>query len=94
MKRSTVFMDESLERDIQAIAREEKRPVASLIREALAQYVANRNVAARIEPAFVAAGRSGRSDVAERHEDLLWDKAAKRKRAPRPSRPAPRRKAR
>lgn len=72
MKRTTVFLDETLERDLQAIARQEKRPVASLVREALAAYVANREPAAAPVLSFVGAGASGRSDVAERHEELLW----------------------
>ncbi len=74
MKRTTVFLDETLERDLQAIARQEKRPVASLVREALAAYVANREPAAVPALSFVGAGASGRSDIAERHEDLLWRK--------------------
>jgi predicted DNA-binding protein len=72
MKRTTVFLDETLERDLQAIARQEKRPVASLVREALAAYVANREPAAAPALSFVGAGASRRSDIAERHEDLLW----------------------
>ncbi len=72
MKRTTVFLDETLERDLQAIARQEKRPVAALVREALAAYVANREPAAGPALSFVGAGASGRSDIARRHEDLLW----------------------
>jgi len=74
MKRTTVFLDETLERDLQAIARQEKRPVASLVREALAAYVANREPTAAAALSFVGAGASGRSDISERHEDLLWRK--------------------
>jgi predicted transcriptional regulator len=74
MKRTTVFLDETLERDLQAIARQEKRPVAALVREALAAYVANREPATAPALSFVGAGASGRSDIAERHEDLLWRK--------------------
>jgi predicted DNA-binding protein len=74
MKRTTVFLDETLERDLQAIARQEKRPVASLVREALAAYVANREPTAGPALSFVGAGASGQSDIAERHEDLLWRK--------------------
>ena len=74
MKRTTVFLDETLERDLQAIARQEKRPVASLVREALAAYITNRKPTAAPALSFVGAGASGRSDIAERHEDLLWRK--------------------
>lgn len=72
MKRTTIFIEEGAERELQALARRKGRPVASLVREAVAQYV----VKARAEQAprlqFIAAGRSGREDVAERHEDLLF----------------------
>jgi predicted transcriptional regulator len=72
MKRTTIFIEEGAERELQALARRQGRPVASLVREAVAQYV----VKARAEQAprlrFIAAGRSGRDDVAGRHEDLLF----------------------
>ena len=85
MKRTTIFLDETLERDLQAIARQEKRAVASLVREALAAYVANREPAATPALSFVGAGASGRADIAERHEDLLWrkERAAAKIAAPR-----------
>ena len=82
MKRTTVFLDEALERDLQAIARHEKRPVASIVREALAVYVATRPAAETPALSFIGAGASGRSDTAERHEDLLWREKRAVKRAP------------
>ena len=72
MKRTTVFVSETTERDLQAIARRQGRPVASLVREALDGYV---NREARKGPKrlrFANIGDSGRSDVAERHEELLF----------------------
>jgi hypothetical protein len=71
MKRTTIFLDEGLERDLQGLARRQSRPVASLVREALEEYVADRRRAG-VPLSFVGAGASGRSDVAERHEALLW----------------------
>ena len=72
MRRTTIFLDEQLERELKALAKRADRPMASLVREALADYV----VTARKTPpkalGFVAAGRSGRQDTAERHEQLLW----------------------
>jgi predicted transcriptional regulator len=72
MRRTTIFLDEQLDRELKALARRAGRPTASLVREALADYV----VGARETPprglGFVAAGRSGRPDTAERHEELLW----------------------
>ena len=73
MKRTTLFIDPQLERELQALARREGRPMAALVREAVAQYVAAARVRGRGGLGFVAAGRSGRSDIAARHEDLLFD---------------------
>jgi hypothetical protein len=72
MKRTTVFLTESLERDLQVIARRQKRPLASVVREALDGYV-NREVR-RKGPSlrFAGIGASGRSDTAERHEEMLF----------------------
>jgi predicted transcriptional regulator len=72
MKRTTIFLDESVERDLQALARRQKRPLASVVREALDGYV-NREVR-RKGPGlrFAAVGSSGRSDTAERAEELLF----------------------
>ncbi len=69
MKRTTLFIDEALERDLQSIARQEKRAVASVVREALATYVASREPADTPALSFIGAGASGHSDTAERHED-------------------------
>jgi predicted transcriptional regulator len=75
MKRTTVFLDEGLERDLKALAARKGEPAASLVREALGEYVARHHPD---EPrlGFLAAGRSGRSDGAETHEDLLWQDLA------------------
>lgn len=71
MKRTTIFVPEPLERDLQLYARRENRPVASVVREALAEYLAARRTKSAL-PSFTGIGRSGRSDIAERHEELLW----------------------
>ena len=71
MKRTTIFIDEALERDLRAIAERDLRPVSGLVREALGAYVARRK---KEGPTlgFVAFGRSGHRDTAEMHEELLW----------------------
>ena len=71
MKRTTVFLAEGAERDLKSLAARQGEPVASLIREAISEYLVRRK---KERPAlgFVAAGRSGRDDVATRHEELLW----------------------
>jgi N-acetylmuramic acid 6-phosphate (MurNAc-6-P) etherase len=75
MKRTTIFIDEALERDLQALARRQGAAVASLVREAIAEYVIRHQDAGSPRLSFVGAGASGRSDVAERHEELLWPTA-------------------
>jgi CopG-like RHH_1 or ribbon-helix-helix domain, RHH_5 len=71
MKRTTVFIPEALERELQLCARQEGRPTASLVREALAEYVARHRPTPDL-PAFVAAFVSRRTDTADRHEDLVF----------------------
>jgi predicted transcriptional regulator len=72
MKRTTLFIDEQVERELQSLARRSGRPVAALVREAVEQYVVGARSDRTPRLGFVAAGRSGRSDIAERHEDLLF----------------------
>ena len=72
MKRTTIFVPEPLERDLQLYARQERKPVASIVREALTEYLAARRESASALPSFVGMGESGRTDVGERHEELLW----------------------
>ena len=71
MKRTTIFIDEPLERDLKARAERERRPMAELVREAVREYMAHDSAAAPL-PRFVGVGRSGRTDTAERHEELLF----------------------
>lgn len=73
MKRTTLFIEPQLERELQALARRQGRPMASLVREAVAQYVTAARVEGTARLGFVAAGRSGRTDVADRHEELLFE---------------------
>jgi predicted transcriptional regulator len=72
MKRATVFLDERLEHDLRLLARQDRRPTAALVREALEGYVSKRLRSRRTRLAFLAVGRSRRSDTAERHEELLF----------------------
>lgn len=70
MKRTTVFLQEELDRDVKALAERQGRAAASVVREALSEYVA-RHRGGGPGLSFLAAGRSGRDDVAERHEEIL-----------------------
>ena len=71
MKRTTIFTPETLERDLQLYARREGRAVASVVREAVEHYLTNAQ-AARPLPSFAGVGSSGRSDIADRHEKMLF----------------------
>ena len=89
MKRTTIFIDPQSERELQGLARRLRRPVASLVREAIERYVVDARGRAARGLGFVAAGRSGRRDVAERHEELLFE-ATGEPAPPRPAKPAAR----
>ena len=71
MKRTTIFVPETLERDLQLYAKREGKPAAAVVREALAEYIARRQPASAL-PSFAGRFASGRSDTAERHEELLF----------------------
>jgi hypothetical protein len=70
MKRTTVFLEEDVENDLRALSRRQRRPVGALIREALANHVAVEK--GKLGLSFLAVGRSGHRDTAERHEELLF----------------------
>lgn len=71
MKRTTIFLDEGLERDVKALAERQGCSTASVVREALAAYVTEQRESGS-DLSFVAAGNSGSNDVAERHEEILF----------------------
>ena len=71
MKRTTIFVPESLERDLQLYAVRVGRPTASVVREALVEYIAHRRPQGDL-PSFTGAFASGHADTAERHDALLF----------------------
>lgn len=72
MRRTTIFLPEELDGDLEALARRTGKPLAGLVREALVEYVVKaRRESARL-PSFVGIEASGRDDIAERQEELLW----------------------
>lgn len=75
MKRTTIFADEKLLNDLKRIADEEGISTAESIRQALERFVTQRQKS-RKEISFIGIGRSGRKDVSERFEELLWTKSA------------------
>ncbi len=64
-----------MERDLAAVAEQEGRPKAALIRQALGEYLARQHRGNR-RLGFAAIGASGHRDTAERHEELLWQEEA------------------
>lgn len=76
MKRTTIFADANLINEIKEISKEENKSVAEVIREAMLSYIKQkRHKGAKVS--FIGFGDSGRRDIAERHEELLWEKATK-----------------
>lgn len=73
MKRTTFFADEQLMDELKEIAREEKKTLASVVREATVIYVREKRKRKK-KLSFVGVGSSKRIDVAEKHEELLWKK--------------------
>ena len=74
MKRTTFFADEQLMDELKEIAREERKTLASVVREATALYVSEKRKKKKRKLSIVGIGSSGRTDVAEKHEELLWEK--------------------
>jgi predicted transcriptional regulator len=70
MRRTTVFADDEVLDALLAMARRRGVTLAQITREALAAYV-SRHHGKRRPLSLAGIGRSGRSDVAERAEDLL-----------------------
>jgi hypothetical protein len=66
--KTTVYLTATDYRRLKAIARAEGRTTAELVREAVAMYVSRR---ATRRPASIGTGRSGRSDLSQRAEELL-----------------------
>ena len=96
MKRTTIFIPEDLERELQIYADRAGKPVASVVREAIAAYVVD-DAGVSTLPSFAGAFDSGHTDTAERHDELLFanltphGEPARAVRAARRPSPAPRR---
>ncbi len=74
MKRTTIFADEYLLGEVKNLARQKNSSVAEVVREALERYVADNRLATGASLSFVGIGEGADSTVAERHEELLWQK--------------------
>jgi metal-responsive CopG/Arc/MetJ family transcriptional regulator len=71
MKRTTIFASDDLLNEIKSVSAEENRSVADVVREAMEEYVKRKRKRAR-KVSFAGIGNSGRRDVAQEHERLLW----------------------
>jgi hypothetical protein len=67
--KTTVYLDEDDYETVKDIARAEGRPLAELVREAIAEYANRRRPLRR--PMSIGVGHSRKGDVAERAEELL-----------------------
>ncbi len=67
-RKTTVYLDGDAYRRIQRLAREQGRPAAELVREAVSEYAA-RHAPAR--PTSIGSMDSGRGDLGERAEEYL-----------------------
>jgi len=70
MKRTTIFADDDLLNEIREMARDEQRSAAELIREAIVSYIAKKREPVEKKHSFLGNGESGRSEIAETHQDL------------------------
>lgn len=71
MKRTTIFIPEGLERDLTLYAERSGKAMASIVREALTAYLVDAP-RPRSLPSFAGAFDSGKTDTADRHDDLLF----------------------
>lgn len=71
MKRTTIFANEEMLNAIRQIAQREGISIAEIIRQALDRFIAERQGVKR-PLSILGIGRSGRKDIAERYEELLW----------------------
>jgi predicted transcriptional regulator len=72
MKRTTVFLEEELQRELKIVAEYKRLPAASVLRDALDQYLRAERKKRDRKLRFLAVGRSGTKTTADRHEELLW----------------------
>ena len=67
--KTTVYLTEHEYRQLKELAREQRRPAAELVREAVGEYA--RRYGKRRLPESIGIGDSGREDLSERAEELL-----------------------
>lgn len=86
MKRTTIFLEEQLQRELKIVAEYKGVPAASVLRDALDEYLRAERTRRPRSLSFMAVGRSGREDIAERHEEILWKGLGPHSPSPKPKR--------
>jgi hypothetical protein len=71
MRRTTVFLDDKLLRDLQRVARAKGVSFATVVREALSGYLTAPGGAGSV-PSIAGRFTSGSGDTSERVDELLW----------------------
>ena len=71
MKRTTIFAGDALLAQVKKASAREHKSVAQFMREALKSHVDKQQPGAD-RFSFIGKYKSGRTDVAEKHEQLLW----------------------
>lgn len=71
MKRTSIFLDEKIMRELNRLAQRRGVSFAWVVREAMATYVAEPAAAGAV-PSIAGQFSSGTRDTAERAEELLW----------------------
>lgn len=77
MEKTTVYLEGGDYRRLKRVAARRRVAPAALLREAVAEYVARHDTGRR--PRAIGSGRSGRSDLSERAEELLVEGFARRR---------------
>lgn len=72
MHRTTIFIEDALLKRIRQLARREGKSFAAVVRESLAAYAAGLQRQGSALPRLAGRFASGRSDTAERVDELLW----------------------
>ena len=71
MRRTSLFLDEQIIKRMQKLAQYRKVSFATVVREALAQYVMSESPAGEL-PSIAGQFASGSADTSERVDELLW----------------------
>ncbi len=77
MKRTTIFTDENLIKELKKLSQEENKSMAEAVREAIENYIMKKRAGKKKKLSFVAIGDSGKKNISEIHEELLWKKILK-----------------